>query len=701
VIPNAVARDVKTSGVTDSSEFGISLKDSAHIMTILRDTLYSDKVLAVLREYGANAWDAHREVKKYTVPIKVVLPTLSEPTLVIQDYGRGLSHQEVFEIYTKYGASTKRDSDDSVGMLGIGSKSGFAYSDSFTVVSCHGGKRRTYVAVLDDSERGQINLLAEEECGDETGIAVHIPVKSEDIWEFTFKAKDLYKYFVPQPDINVQLDDIQQTILTNGAIFNNGKHDGWVAVMGCVPYRINLNQIKGPNAPDGGIADYIFNLSGALYFNIGEVQISASREELKYSNKTKKALVQRFELLVEEFVRTTLSSLEAGGFSLWEKRVRAQILSVMDLPVPKECKDLLCSSISINSDTKFFRVTRGSNSTPITTISVDAKSRFLIRDDTRPIPGYGLVETDYVVRPELNATLDEIKAELDEVINDCGLIGISIANITTIPWFPPAQNPKIDKIANRKHQVKTFRLKDLKHYSNPWSNNWDIESRVATPEDVFVVINGFKSEGGFDIYRYVDEDQKLAKEFGATLPPIYGYKTTTNKPIKPENCLGIHYPEWRKKFAESLITKDIKRKIKHREWADAVSTGGYYNRSSWKAYHILRDGLGKLHPISLLVKKSLDAERKKRELPYSTIQAIHNLLCRLERDHNYKSDAVLAMEDIHVKYPLLPLDNVGIERLWGEDSNVWIEYVKIIDSLPSTETKEEDNGEDSSLRSNQ
>src|ERR1051325_3005995 len=177
MIPNAKKREVATGGVASSSAFGISLKDEAHIMSILRDTLYSDKVLAIIREYSSNAWDAHREVGKDKTPIKVTIPTTMEPNLIIQDFGPGLSHEAVFEVYTQYGASTKRDSDKSVGMLGIGSKSGFAYSDSFTVTSCHGGMKRTYVAVLDESDKGAINLLAEEPCGDETGITIQIPVR--------------------------------------------------------------------------------------------------------------------------------------------------------------------------------------------------------------------------------------------------------------------------------------------------------------------------------------------------------------------------------------------------------------------------------------------------------------------------------------------------------------------------------------------
>jgi len=65
-------------------------------MTILRDTLYSDKILAVLREYSANAWDAQREIGRGSEPIEVTLPTLQDPTLRIKDKGPGLSKESIF-----------------------------------------------------------------------------------------------------------------------------------------------------------------------------------------------------------------------------------------------------------------------------------------------------------------------------------------------------------------------------------------------------------------------------------------------------------------------------------------------------------------------------------------------------------------------------------------------------------------------------
>ena len=79
MIPAQTERTVYAAE-TDSARFGISAADSVHLMTILRDTLYSDKVLAVIREYSANAWDAARGT-----PIEVALPTHSAPVFSVRD----------------------------------------------------------------------------------------------------------------------------------------------------------------------------------------------------------------------------------------------------------------------------------------------------------------------------------------------------------------------------------------------------------------------------------------------------------------------------------------------------------------------------------------------------------------------------------------------------------------------------------------
>ena len=99
-------RTVSTSGIMDDVEFGISQEDQSWVLHILRNQIYSNKVLAVLREYACNAKDANRDV-----PIEVTFPTVLDPQLVIRDRGPGLSYEDMFRIYTQYGKSTKRDDD--------------------------------------------------------------------------------------------------------------------------------------------------------------------------------------------------------------------------------------------------------------------------------------------------------------------------------------------------------------------------------------------------------------------------------------------------------------------------------------------------------------------------------------------------------------------------------------------------------------
>ena len=128
-------RNLASSGIKNTVSFGIKEDGFAHIFNVLRNQLYSDKYKAVLREYSTNGVDAHVEAGIPERPIEVTLPTLLSPLLKIRDFGSALTEQEVHEIYAFYGESTKRNTNSQTGMLGIGSKSAFAYGDNFVITS--------------------------------------------------------------------------------------------------------------------------------------------------------------------------------------------------------------------------------------------------------------------------------------------------------------------------------------------------------------------------------------------------------------------------------------------------------------------------------------------------------------------------------------------------------------------------------------
>ena len=132
-------------GIASTNQF--SIQTSSKMFHILSNSLYSDKVMAVIRELSTNALDAHISAGNKN-PFKVTLPTSANPLFMVRDYGTGLSQADMESLYTTYGASNKNNSNDFVGCLGLGSKSPFAYSKSFTTTSYFNGKKYTYVAAI-------------------------------------------------------------------------------------------------------------------------------------------------------------------------------------------------------------------------------------------------------------------------------------------------------------------------------------------------------------------------------------------------------------------------------------------------------------------------------------------------------------------------------------------------------------------------
>ena len=691
MIPNTKLREVTSSGVAASGEFGISLNDSAHIMTILRDTLYSDKVLAVLREYSSNAWDAHKVVGKGDVPIEVTLPETLDPTLSIRDFGPGLSQEDVFTIYTQYGASTKRGDDNSVGMLGIGCKSAFAYSDSFTITSWHASEKKTYVAVLDPSERGIINLLNTEPCKtEETGVLIQIAVKPEDYVEFEIKAQQLFRFYNPLPKINTKIPELppNQSKFKNGILFgepgtNNFYHrEGWTAVMGCVPYRIDLSQLSG-------IASYLRNLSGLVYFDIGEVQINASREGLKYNDNTKAKLVEKVNALIDEFVSSTLKRLEDKNLSYWEKRLELQLFRNIGLPMPTESIDLVAAEVKLDKVLPESIVIRDHNGAEVRRIYVASSSKLVIRDEPKRLSGYTTDYKDYIVefKKGVHFPYNILLSELRLLCETCKITGIPIRKLSECPWSAPKAKCNSGLAVGTNYQKTVFQLKvnDQSHrYYPPYSRYWVPVKRTPTSDDVFVILAGFKEQSG-SFYSSIVEDRKIADALGVKFPAIYGYKNTTKVPLTVESCVGTLYEKWSAEFhikqrKNPLVTK----LMEDYAWRDSV--GSYYTPhylteglATEEFRKVLREGLGIDHPITILFQKHREAVGRIEEAN-KDLKSVIDILSR-----NYEIEGTEAQKvtnALYEAYPMLSRSCWAISVMWGgENKSAWHRYVLDMDEL--------------------
>jgi hypothetical protein len=329
-------RVIETHSAGVQSASGFTIAQTSKMFKILSDSLYSDKVMAVIRELSTNAYDSHVGAGNKN-PFKVVLPTAANPNFSVRDYGTGLSQQDMESLYTTYGASNKNDSNDFVGCLGLGSKSPFAYTKSFTTSSYYNGMKHTYIAAIDDSGVPTLNLFNSTETDEPNGLEISFAVKQYDFSEFSQKAIRIFHYFKMKPIIEGGvIPSLKDHAYSNKNIIISG--DGWrvcrlandsehypstyhhidsgiVAIMGNIAYPVTTSQLIGEQKADQpdhiakwnrtfGKADidswksFITEiLSQNLYleldFNIGQLEMDVSREGLQYTKDVIKALRQK------------------------------------------------------------------------------------------------------------------------------------------------------------------------------------------------------------------------------------------------------------------------------------------------------------------------------------------------------------------------------------------------------------------------
>ena len=104
----------------DSIGMSLDLDSAQVLMQMLSKNLYSDSVGSTVRECASNALDSHRRAGQ-TKPIVVSFKSGQSNNLefAVEDFGVGLDADDVKNIISKYGKSTKRDSNTELGMMGL------------------------------------------------------------------------------------------------------------------------------------------------------------------------------------------------------------------------------------------------------------------------------------------------------------------------------------------------------------------------------------------------------------------------------------------------------------------------------------------------------------------------------------------------------------------------------------------------------
>ncbi len=318
ILNNAPVNEAIVSNVGEIGEFRI--RNSAKAFNILSSGLYANKIRAIVRELSCNAVDSHTAAGRNGTPFDVHLPNSLEPFFSIRDYGTGLSHEQVTNIYTTYFESTKTDSNSFIGALGLGSKSPFSYTDNFTVTAVKDGKKGIYTAFINEAGVPSIALMTQEDSDEPSGVEVKFAVTERyDFGKFADEARAVYTHFALRPVVSgvdrfeFRDVDYESKDIILGVHQAKGRNAS-VAIMGNIAYPIDI-----PRA-DTSLGDLVRMLSCGLVmeFAIGELDFQASREGLSYIPSTVEAIKNKL-IALNGVLATKLASEADAIPNLWDR----------------------------------------------------------------------------------------------------------------------------------------------------------------------------------------------------------------------------------------------------------------------------------------------------------------------------------------------------------------------------------------------
>lgn len=318
----------------ETTQFTIDMNEKA--FRLLSSTLYSNKIGSIVREVSTNARDSHIAAGKNDLPIEIHMPDALEPYFSVRDFGTGMSDSTIRNVMSTYFKSTKDQSNREAGGFGLGSKTPFAYTDSFTIESKFGGMCIVYSAIimnglpqLTELTRYPVDVL-------DTGVIITVPVDSSgDYNSFRNEVLTQLQFFAPSPRLLNYTEEtipapIKEILVEEPGDFvvgtqthhtGLGKRNRLRVIVGGVSYPVENDYLQPVSSKAKVLFDYcgLNNSMVAINFGIGDLDITMSRESLEYTKRTVKALSDKLESVYDAI---------AKKLSLRLKTVRL-IMSVM------------------------------------------------------------------------------------------------------------------------------------------------------------------------------------------------------------------------------------------------------------------------------------------------------------------------------------------------------------------------------------
>ena len=318
--------ELSTQGVestTTARKMGMSKNAQSMVFQLFTKNVYSNPIGTVVREITSNCFDSHVEAKvKSPVLIK---KTYDEQTkthyISFIDFGVGMSEERIYEIYGVYFESTKRVDNTQIGGFGIGGKTPLAYKrstgqgdgeydNSFYIITNYNGTRY-YYCIYEGADAPVISPLHSEPTTERNGTEIRIPVLEKDMDDF---AKEMVRQLYYFEDVIFEgfedawrhgetLSNEYQIFRGKTFLFRGDDYLSNVHIcLGRVAYPIDYSVL--------GLSSGEYNLPVAIRLEVGDLNVTVSRESIDYSESTIKMLKKKLVEVKTEIIGMMVKQYE-------------------------------------------------------------------------------------------------------------------------------------------------------------------------------------------------------------------------------------------------------------------------------------------------------------------------------------------------------------------------------------------------------
>ena len=426
ILNSAPQNEAILSNVGQVTSFTIDA--TAKSFQILSSSLYSNKIRAIIRELSCNAVDSHVAAGNEATPFDVHLPNSLEPWFAVRDYGVGLSHDEIVNIFSGFFKSTKTASNAFIGALGLGSKTPFSYTDNFTVTTVKDCSKRIYAAFINEVGVPSIVQMSDHDSDEPNGVEIKFSVNDRyDFNKFIEEARQVYTYFKLRPVISggshgftfIDTAYADKDIIPGVHVVKRQYRNGHsMAVMGNIAYPINI-----PDS-DKSLGDGLINMLQCeleIHFGIGELDFQPSREGLSYIPMTIAAIKRKLEA-VSAALAVRLTDEANKIDNLWERAVyvvKRHGESLWMAAAAKYAKDTKCPLVDFSGNGNYryeqlhtFRLTEA---------DLALKYNIVIRGFHH--------STSYRIARTMKPSTVHVSVGAAQVVQQQWPIGVSLANV--------------------------------------------------------------------------------------------------------------------------------------------------------------------------------------------------------------------------------------------------------------------------------